>query len=115
LGLSTLQQSERLGKIRRAEPSGEDISARQFTQGDRGRNPQGHLSRIKNHQVQGSFGIHYASMHALGAAAGPCVQPEMVVEVSDAQRTPDGLLRHVVYLGEREDKPAIEVRRDRPS
>jgi hypothetical protein len=22
------------------------------------------------------------------------------------------LLRHVVYLGEREDKPAIEVRRD---
>jgi hypothetical protein len=24
------------------------------------------------------------------------------------------LLRHVVYLGEREDKPAIEVRRDRP-
>jgi ATP-dependent DNA ligase len=39
------------------------------------------------------------------------VRPEMVVEVSYAEWTPDGLLRHVVYLGEREDKPAIEVRR----
>ncbi len=29
-------------------------------------------------------------------------------------RTPEGLLRHVVYLDGREDKPAIEVRRDRP-
>jgi bifunctional non-homologous end joining protein LigD len=38
----------------------------------------------------------------------------MVVEVSYAEWTPDGLLRHVVYLGEREDKPAIEVRRDPP-
>jgi hypothetical protein len=25
--------------------------------------------------------------------------------------TPDGLLRHIVYLGERADKPAIEMRR----
>jgi hypothetical protein len=30
----------------------------------------------------------------------------MVVEVSYAEWTPDGLLRHVVYLGEREDKLA---------
>jgi len=42
------------------------------------------------------------------------VRPEMVVEVSYAEWTPDGLLRHVVYLGEREDKPSIEVRRDPP-
>jgi hypothetical protein len=28
--------------------------------------------------------------------------------------TEDGLLRQVVYLGEREDKPAAEVRRDPP-
>ena len=42
------------------------------------------------------------------------VRPEMVVEVSYVEWTPDGLLRHVVYLGEREDKPAIDVRRDRP-
>ncbi len=42
------------------------------------------------------------------------VRPEMVVEVSYIEWTPDGLLRHVVYLGEREDKPAIEVRRERP-
>jgi ATP-dependent DNA ligase len=37
----------------------------------------------------------------------------MVAEVSYAEWTPDGLLPHVVYLGEREDKSASEVRRDR--
>jgi len=42
------------------------------------------------------------------------VRPEVVVEVSYVEWTPDGLLRHVVYLGEREDKPAIDVQRDRP-
>ena len=34
--------------------------------------------------------------------------------VSFLEWTPDGLLRHVVYLGERKDKPAAEVRRQRP-
>ena len=38
------------------------------------------------------------------------VRPEMVVEVSFVEWTPNGLLRHVVYLGEREDKPVIDVR-----
>jgi ATP-dependent DNA ligase len=42
------------------------------------------------------------------------VRPEMVVEVSYAEWTPDGLLRHVVYLGERQDKLASEVRRSPP-
>jgi DNA ligase D-like protein (predicted ligase) len=42
------------------------------------------------------------------------VRPEMIVEVSYVEWTPDGLLRHVVYLGEREDKPAVDVRRDPP-
>jgi ATP-dependent DNA ligase len=42
------------------------------------------------------------------------VRPEMVVEVSYVEWTPDGLLRHVVYLGEREDKVATEVRRSPP-
>jgi ATP-dependent DNA ligase len=42
------------------------------------------------------------------------VRPEMVVEVSYAEWTPDDLLRHVVYLGEREDKSAGDVRRPRP-
>ena len=41
-------------------------------------------------------------------------RPEMVVEVSYVEWTPDGLLRHVVYLGERQDKLANEVRRSRP-
>jgi bifunctional non-homologous end joining protein LigD len=43
------------------------------------------------------------------------VRPGMVVEVSYVDWTPDSLLRHVVYLGERQDKLAIDVRRDRPS
>jgi DNA ligase D-like protein (predicted ligase) len=42
------------------------------------------------------------------------VRPEMVVEVTYVEWTPDGLLRHVVYLGERQDKLAIEVSRSRP-
>jgi DNA ligase D-like protein (predicted ligase) len=42
------------------------------------------------------------------------VRPEMVVEVSYVEWTPDGLLRHVVYRGERQDKLATEVRRNRP-
>jgi bifunctional non-homologous end joining protein LigD len=42
------------------------------------------------------------------------VRPEMVVEVSYVEWTPDGLLRHVVYLGEREDKMATEVRSSPP-
>lgn len=42
------------------------------------------------------------------------VRPEMVAEVSYAEWTPDGLLRHVVYIGEREDKPASEVRHEPP-
>jgi DNA ligase D-like protein (predicted ligase) len=43
------------------------------------------------------------------------VRPEIVIEVSYVEWTPDGLLRHVVYLGEREDKAAVDVRRDPPS
>jgi ATP-dependent DNA ligase len=42
------------------------------------------------------------------------VRPEMVVEVSYVEWTPDGLLRHVVYLGERGDKLASDVRLSRP-
>jgi ATP-dependent DNA ligase len=41
-------------------------------------------------------------------------RPEMVVQVSYAEWTPDGLLRHVVYLGEREDKLPTEVRSSPP-
>ena len=42
------------------------------------------------------------------------VRPEMVVEVSYVEWTPDGLHRHMVYLGEHEDKLATEVRRRSP-
>jgi bifunctional non-homologous end joining protein LigD len=37
-----------------------------------------------------------------------------VAEVSYLEWTDDGLLRQVVYQGLREDKPAAEVRRERP-
>jgi len=42
------------------------------------------------------------------------VRPEMVVEVSYLTWTEERLLRQVVYLGEREDKSAAEVRRHPP-
>src|SRR5437868_2137128 len=42
------------------------------------------------------------------------VRPEIVVEVTYLTWTEDGLLRQVVYLGEREDKPAAEVQRPLP-
>jgi bifunctional non-homologous end joining protein LigD len=42
------------------------------------------------------------------------VRPELVCEVSFTEWTNDGNLRHPVYLGLREDKPASEVGRDKP-
>jgi DNA ligase D-like protein (predicted ligase) len=42
------------------------------------------------------------------------VRPEIVAEVTYLEWTDDGLLRQVVYQGLREDKPAVEVRRDPP-
>ena len=43
------------------------------------------------------------------------VEPSLVVEVSFAEWTRDGLLRAPVYAGLREDKPAAQVRRERPA
>jgi DNA ligase D-like protein (predicted ligase) len=42
------------------------------------------------------------------------VRPELVAEVTYLEWTDDGLLRHVVYQGLRDDKPASDVRRERP-
>lgn len=39
------------------------------------------------------------------------VRPELVTEVTFLAWTDDGLLRHVVYQGLREDKLALDVRR----
>jgi bifunctional non-homologous end joining protein LigD len=41
------------------------------------------------------------------------VKPALVVEITYATWTADGLLRHTVYQGLREDKPAREVRLER--
>jgi bifunctional non-homologous end joining protein LigD len=61
---------------------------------------------------------HHRSAGAVGSplvlSGVPWVKPAMVVEVSFGEWPPDGLLRHVVDLGERDDKAAIEVRRAAP-
>src|ERR1700735_3408030 len=41
------------------------------------------------------------------------VEPKLVAEITYLTWTDDGLLRHTVYVGLREDKPATEVRRER--
>jgi ATP-dependent DNA ligase len=41
------------------------------------------------------------------------VEPVLVAEITYLTWTADNLLRHTVYVGLREDKPADEVRRDR--
>jgi DNA ligase D-like protein (predicted ligase) len=41
-------------------------------------------------------------------------QPELVAEITYMTWSADGLLRHTVFVGLREDKPAREVRRERP-
>ncbi len=43
------------------------------------------------------------------------VRPELVCEVRFGEWTPDGSLRHPVYLGLRSDKQAAEVRREEPA
>jgi bifunctional non-homologous end joining protein LigD len=43
------------------------------------------------------------------------VRPELVAEVTYLAWTEDGPLRHVVYLGLREDIPAREVVRKKPT
>ena len=40
------------------------------------------------------------------------LQPEMVAQIKFAEWTDQGLLRHPVFLGLREDKPAEQVRRE---
>jgi DNA ligase D-like protein (predicted ligase) len=40
------------------------------------------------------------------------VEPQLVAEITYLTWTADGLLRHTVYLGLREDKPAAAVRRE---
>lgn len=41
------------------------------------------------------------------------VRPELVAEITYLSWTDDGLLRHTVFLGLRDDKPARDVRRER--
>ncbi len=43
------------------------------------------------------------------------LEPHLVAEVNYTERTSDGVMRHPVYLGLREDKPAREVQAERPN
>jgi bifunctional non-homologous end joining protein LigD len=40
------------------------------------------------------------------------VEPKLVAEITYLTWTADGLLRHTVFVGLREDKPATDVRRE---
>jgi ATP-dependent DNA ligase len=42
------------------------------------------------------------------------VRPELVAEITYLNWPEERLLRHTVFVGVREDKPAIEVKRERP-
>jgi ATP-dependent DNA ligase len=42
------------------------------------------------------------------------IRPELVAEITYLSWPGDGLLRHTVFVGLREDKPAREVRRETP-
>ena len=42
------------------------------------------------------------------------IRPELVAEITYLSWPDDGLLRHTVFVGLREDKPAGEVRRETP-
>jgi bifunctional non-homologous end joining protein LigD len=70
--------------------------------------PNAELERLwQRHQPWRSTKYGWTSRHPQGSRFGSplvlsrvhWVRPEMVVEVSFVERTPDGLLRHVVYLG----------------
>jgi ATP-dependent DNA ligase len=45
--------------------------------------------------------------------ASPLGPPKLVAEITYLTWTADNLLRHKVYVGLREDKPAEEIRRER--
>jgi ATP-dependent DNA ligase len=42
------------------------------------------------------------------------IRPELVAEITYLSWPDDGLLRHTVFVGMREDKSAREVQRERP-
>ena len=52
---------------------------------------------------------------ARGLAGVHWVEPKLVVEVAFTEWTDDGRLRHPSFVGLREDKPAKQVRRERPA
>jgi ATP-dependent DNA ligase len=43
------------------------------------------------------------------------VRPALVAEITYLSWAEDGLLRHTVFVASREDKPASEVRREKPA
>ena len=57
---------------------------------------------------------HWARMSGRAGGAARWVKPKLVAEVAFAEWTPDGHIRHASFQGEREDKPAKDIRRESP-
>ena len=60
-------------------------------------------------QAGRSLPEYRASREGIGMLES-CMRPELVAEITYLTCTADGLLRHTVYVGLREDKPADQVR-----
>jgi bifunctional non-homologous end joining protein LigD len=59
--------------------------------------------------------IPFVRIQADGKRGASWVKPQLVCEIEFTEWTDDGRLRHPSYQGLREDKPAKEVRRDKPA
>jgi ATP-dependent DNA ligase len=69
--------------------------------------------RLQPLQVQDAL-VGTTTSRSAGAQPGALGTARNGRQGQYAEWTPDGLLRHVVYLSERENKPANEMRRDPP-
>lgn len=64
---------------------------------------------------KGYFLLREALSHAEKAAVATWLKPVLVAEVDFAMWTRDGMLRVPVFKGLREDKPAIQIKKESPS
>jgi bifunctional non-homologous end joining protein LigD len=69
------------------------------------------LAKLKKRRVEKSA---FASVPTDIARRARCVKPELVAEVTYAEVTPDGSLRHPSFKGMREDKRADQVVMEMP-
>jgi hypothetical protein len=68
---------------------------------------------FEGHLIDGT--IISSTDQARGIANAHWTKPELVAEITYLTWGDEGLLRHTVFVGLREDKPAREVRRETPT